>query len=140
MQVQKLVYFAHGWNLAINNEALSIEKFEAWDYGPVVRRLWEHLRRFGSKPVAGRIADFVMVGGKFKTVVSNIADSPATSDKAAALDVVRIVWDKYGHFSAIQLSELTHLPDGPWAAARKAQQPFIDDCEIRNYFLRLKAG
>jgi hypothetical protein len=48
MQIQKLVYFAHGWNLAITGEPLIWERVEPWDYGPVVRNLYRNLREFGS--------------------------------------------------------------------------------------------
>jgi len=140
MQVQKLIYFAHGWHLALHDKPLSMERFEAWDYGPVVRRLWEHLRKFGSKAVTERVSDFAMVGGKFKTVVSRISDSSNTGDRAVATDIIRTVWDKYGHFSAIQLSELTHIPEGPWAGARRSGQSYIDDHDIERYFKSLKAG
>ena len=43
MQLQKLVYIAHGWNLAINGEKLTHDDPQAWDYGPVYRDLWEAL-------------------------------------------------------------------------------------------------
>lgn len=47
IKLQKLVYIAHGWNLAIQNEPLVTGEFEAWDGGPVSRRLWNHIRDFG---------------------------------------------------------------------------------------------
>ena len=34
MKLQKLIYFAHGWCLAIRREALIMESVEAWKYGP----------------------------------------------------------------------------------------------------------
>ena len=33
MKFQKLVYMAHGWNLAINNDPLVSNRIEAWDGG-----------------------------------------------------------------------------------------------------------
>ena len=51
MHVQKLVYIAHGWNLAVNNEPLIDESFVAWDYGPVAPSLFQALRRYGAGTV-----------------------------------------------------------------------------------------
>ncbi len=51
MQLQKWVFNAHGWNLAINEEPLIGESAQAWDNGPVFRSIWDHIRDngFGSK-------------------------------------------------------------------------------------------
>jgi uncharacterized phage-associated protein len=134
-----LIYFAHGWNLALYGQPLSIERFEAWDYGPVVRRLWERLRRFGSKPVTEKVADFMIVDGKLKSVVTKIEDSQSGDESTdAAIGIVRTVWDKYGRFSAVQLSELTHVSDGPWSTARRQGFPFITDESIERYFKTLR--
>ena len=47
MLLQKLVYIAHGWNLAICGEPLIEEAPEAWDNGPVYRSIWDHIRDHG---------------------------------------------------------------------------------------------
>ena len=91
MQVQKLLYFSHGWHLALRGEPLTVEPFEAWDYGPVVRRLWERLRKYGNKPVTEKIPDYVFSGGKFSTIVSGIEISPE-SGGYASLEIVRSIW------------------------------------------------
>jgi len=44
MQLQKLVYLAHGYNLALNGEPLVEDPVEAWYYGTVFRRLWDALK------------------------------------------------------------------------------------------------
>ena len=49
MQLQKLVYLANGWNLAINGMPLVSDNAEAWDYGPVYRALYDHTKFFGKK-------------------------------------------------------------------------------------------
>ena len=47
MKLQKLVYMAHGWNLAIHREPLVKERIEAWDGGPVMRSIWNQIRDYG---------------------------------------------------------------------------------------------
>src|SRR5437868_3345513 len=51
MQMQKLVYFAHGWCLALKDAPLITERIEAWRYGPVVRELYGAFRDAGSGPI-----------------------------------------------------------------------------------------
>ena len=39
MKLQKLIYFAHGWHLAVFDAPLLDEEVQAWDYGPASNRL-----------------------------------------------------------------------------------------------------
>ena len=48
MQLQKLVYIAHGWCLAFSGEPLTGDRPEAWDFGPVYRRLANALQSQGT--------------------------------------------------------------------------------------------
>lgn len=51
MQLQKLVYIAHGWNLAIYNSPLTEDEIIATDYGPIYPKLQKALTRYGADPV-----------------------------------------------------------------------------------------
>ena len=51
MQLQKLVYIANGWNLAISGVPLTQDEPQAWDYGPVYPYLWKALRSYGREGV-----------------------------------------------------------------------------------------
>ncbi|WP_416366578.1 Panacea domain-containing protein [Sphingomonas aurantiaca] len=55
MQLQKLVFFAHGWTLAETGYALTEDDPEAWVYGPVYRDLYDHTKYFGSGPIGRKI-------------------------------------------------------------------------------------
>jgi uncharacterized phage-associated protein len=46
-KLQKLVYYAQAWYLAIHDTALFQEDFEAWIHGPVVPALFQKYKSFG---------------------------------------------------------------------------------------------
>ncbi len=137
MQVQKLVYFAHGWNLAITGEPLINERVEAWEYGPVVKSLYKDLREYGSGPIGRPLVepDWESLNSLITPTIDDGPD-PDTNDFTKAL--VQKIWDTYGRFKAFQLSEMTHVPDSPWSEARNTGMQFIPDDRIRKYFESLK--
>lgn len=100
MQVQKLVYFSHGWHLAFDKGALSSELAQAWRWGPVFPSLYHALKHWGSGAIKERIK-----------VPWEISDDFAPS-------LVHQVWIVYRDMTAIALSQLSHEPDGPWHTIR----------------------
>lgn len=40
-KLQKLLYYAQGWHLAVTDRRLFAEDLEAWAEGPVIRSVWE---------------------------------------------------------------------------------------------------
>jgi len=51
LKLQKLVYYAGAWYLALYNTPLFDEDFEAWTHGPVMISLYEKYKPFGWKPI-----------------------------------------------------------------------------------------
>ena len=51
LKIQKLVYYANGWHLAIKGKPLISEQVEAWPYGPVVPSLYRAFRSYGDGPI-----------------------------------------------------------------------------------------
>jgi uncharacterized phage-associated protein len=99
MKLVKLVYIAHGWHLALTDEALISEPIEAWKYGPVVRTVYHNYKHFGSGQITNKVEDFPS------------SDGQLDDDKKAFLDKI---WHEYGNYSGLQLSTLTHLRETPW--------------------------
>ena len=133
MQVQKLVYFAHGWHLALTGRPLIKEKVEAWPFGPVIRSLFHEFKRWGSGPIQELATQPAKVGGLTFGSHPVSMDEEATNDDelATAKRVLDRVWDVYGRFSGIKLSEITHHSDSPWFEVRRAH-PGERDVEIPN--------
>ncbi len=137
MHLQKLVYLAHGWGLAVTGKPLIEDKFEAWDYGPVIRKLYDSLRYYGSGPVqrlirTGEDVSFGAFNGP--DVLANIS-----ADESAIIDRV---WDQYKSFEAFQLSALTHADNSPWQltyANGVGKSRVLNDNLIWDYFADLAA-
>lgn len=98
MQVLKLVYIAHGWTLGLLGRPLIRDEVQAWEYGPVIPRLYGAMRHFKSNPVTGPLP-----GAPFAEKIG-----------AGEANIVDQVYDKYGGHSGPALSRLTHLPGSPW--------------------------
>jgi len=108
MQLIKLVYIAHGWWLkASNGQPLTQDTPEAWQYGPVNRKVYQAFRSFGSRqiPVGYRASD------------------PATgfpyfgSFSKPQVQMIDSVVSNYGDMHAYRLSDITHQPGTPWSIA-----------------------
>jgi uncharacterized phage-associated protein len=47
LKLQKLLYYAQGFHLAIYGERLFIEQIKAWKHGPVVPDIYHHFKKHG---------------------------------------------------------------------------------------------
>lgn len=126
MKLHKLVYIAHGWNLAINGEPLVFGTIEAWDEGPVMRSIWNHLRDFGYSTINGFLCE--RHGEPFQ------ATFPFQERT-----IINRVWLKYGGLSSLQLSEMTHRPGTPWSNTYfgSGNKQFISNYNSKAYFRKL---
>ena len=125
MQLIKLVYIAHGWMLGLYGRPLIRDPVEAWQYGPVIRRLYNAIRKYGARNVTEDIpVDALDVN------LTELED-----------DLVQQVWKKYGKKNGVMLSRLTHAPGTPWAqtfAAGEFGTPISQDI-IADHYQRLAA-
>lgn len=98
MQLLKLTYIAHGWSLGLYGDPLIRDEIQAWEYGPVIPKLYATVKDFRDQPITGLLpAD----------------NEPPLSP--AEKKVVRQVVEIYGDKSGPALSRLTHAPNTPWA-------------------------
>jgi uncharacterized phage-associated protein len=140
MKVQKLVYFAHGWYLALTGEPLINEPVEAWQFGPVIPSLYHALKDYGSKDIADPLTDDPFhVFADDEIHEYSIDDGYDPKENELAKQIIKRVWEVYGGFSAVQLSNLTHDEDAPWNQTpdKDKKHTVIDSGRIRDYFARM---
>lgn len=136
MQIQKLVYLAHGWNLGACGEPLIEDPVEAWKFGPVVRRLYAALSRYGNSPVTSLISwgdDTILYSG-------DDGDEAYEELEEGENNVIDLVWRNYGKYPAFKLSALTHQPNTPWSQTfALGSNRVIPNALIEDHFRRLMA-
>ncbi len=133
MKLQKLVYYAHGWNLGLYDQPLIDEEIQAWSFGPVVNSLYHEFKRFGNSSITGYATDF-----DFNSPI-NDWPAPKISPNDPVVPLLNRIWDVYGKYTGFQLSNATHQPGTPWYTVWEREgkdKKFvgIPDTEIRNYF------
>jgi len=129
LKLQKLVYYAQAWNLALLKRELIHDDFQAWVHGPVIPGLYNDYRQFGWQPI---IREDLKEG-----VLPEIK-------KQFEPDVLKVLADvEYEYFGleAYQLEKLTHNED-PWILTREGlsdDEPsdrIIDKGLIKDYYTK----
>lgn len=133
MKLQKLVFFVHAWSLAINGKPGVTESPEAWQYGPVFSSLYHELKSYGSRGVTEYLTEYSPAAQKMVALVPNHQDGEFWS-------LFDRVLERYGNFSAVDLSALTHEPGSPWDRAYRINQKEIPNDWITEYYQRKLAG
>lgn len=100
LKLQKLLYYAQGYSLALYGEPLFDEEIENWDHGTVVPCVYREFRCFG-KQIITPILDFDM--SNFSSQIKN---------------VLELVCRDYAKFSAWKLREMTHN-ESPWKSTKR---------------------
>ena len=125
MQLLKLVYIAHGWSLGLYGRALTRDTVEAWQYGPVIPRLYSAIRSYRSSPVTAPLL------------------APA-DDHLSPIDesVICQTFDIYGSQSGPGLSRLTHAANTPWHQVYRSGEFGIEipNDIIADHYQRLAAN
>ena len=106
--LQKVIFYAHGWYLSKKERPLVVQEFEAWEYGPVVRSLWDALKGSGKKPLppSARAKRFDVIENAYKDIDDQL-------DEEAKL-FLKEIFDAYSLADAFDLSNATHVAGSPW--------------------------
>ena len=106
-KLQKLIYYAQAWSLALRNKKIFDDKIEAWVHGPAVRSVYVQYKKFGFSPINEAPAE------------KNLEKIPQDIKK-----FLKDVWTVYGKFDAEYLELLSHS-EAPWQKARENIEPNI---------------
>ena len=90
MKLQKLLYYAQGLFLVVNDSLLFKEKIEAWTYGPVIPNLYHFYKEYGANGIP-----------------ANSGFDPLLIDEDTR-DILDEIYEVFGQFSAIRLMEIAH--------------------------------
>jgi uncharacterized phage-associated protein len=110
LKLQKLIYYIEAWHLAILDEPLINDEFEAWLHGPVIRSIYAKY-----------------VGNGFNMYDGLSFDKGQAEEHSAAIEaklhadqneLISDVLAEYGDKSDYHLECLTHSEE-PWIEARK---------------------
>jgi uncharacterized phage-associated protein len=134
LRINKLLYFIHAESLATQPEGLVRNHFEAWQYGPVIRPVFDAFKVHGERwiPAPAKYLDYA--SGQQKPI-------PFEDVSASDATFIADVFERYCKFSTSQLVSLSHDPGGPWDLVYRAYladssaSPRIPTDLIRRHFV-----
>jgi len=106
LKLQKLLFLSHSFYLVEAGRPLVKGHFEAWQYGPVHREVYDAFKENGGAPIQAEATRFNPVTGSRSAI-------PIPADRSV-VDVVKKVVGFYGGWSAGKLVDLTHAKGSPW--------------------------
>lgn len=104
LKLQKLVYYAQAWSLALLDAPLFAEDFEAWAHGPVARSIYRAVAGSGWSPLPA------------------FAEREPAAFSEDQLALLSEVAETYGAYTAKGLEAMTHS-EAPWVDARQGISP-----------------
>lgn len=122
LKLQKMVYYAQAWSLALFNQPLLEEEIEAWAHGPVIPSLFNKYRGRGWENLEAPVK------------------CPKFDKETDGL--LKEVLEVYGKYDAKYLERLTHN-EGIWNEVRAGLSPerasnrIISKKRMRSYYLKL---
>src|SRR4249919_3603623 len=96
MTLLKVLYFAHAWYLARTDKPLIAQHFEAWQYGPVNRLVYDQFKGLGKKPIESLALSFDPLTVSFRPAEYNI--------NAETSIFIDNIFDYYCDFDPFRLS------------------------------------
>ncbi|MCD2177332.1 Panacea domain-containing protein [Rhizobium sp. C1] len=102
LKLQKLVYYAQAWSLALHGHPIFDEDLQAWAHGPVSESVYREFEgsSWSALPVPDKVPEF----------------------DAETEELLQDILESYGELSAKHLEHMTHS-EFPWIEARNGLPP-----------------
>lgn len=123
LKLQKLLYFAHAWYLAIFDKPLFNDRIEAWVHGPVIPNIYHLYKHF-----------------KWSPIITDKIESPSFPE--CVIKHLDEIMTYYGTKTAYELELISHDAE-PWKKARGNKEidelctEEITDEDMTNYYKKL---
>jgi uncharacterized phage-associated protein len=114
LKLNKLLYFAQGHFLARYGKPLFNEPFEAWQYGPVIRKVYDRYKCCGNTAIT-------------------LCDDPDAPIDTSCFDLLVDVMREYNKYTASYLVNVSHMDGTPWANTPQGGVIALD--AIRDFFI-----
>ncbi len=124
LKLQKLVYYAQGYYLAIHNDLLFEDEIQAWVHGPVIPSVYRHYKKFEWRPIDEDV--------ERPTITPVLAEH------------LELIIETFLPIDAYKLERMTHN-EAPWINARGDLPPdaicqtAINPADMKEYFTALMA-
>lgn len=124
LKLNKLLYFAQGYSLALYNKPLFSENIEAWHYGPVVADVYHKFKSNNKENIAHTYGKFSI--DKFDN---------------NTIEILLAVINDYGKYSSSKLIEITHEKGSPWDMVyNEKANNIIPNNSIKEYFKNISTN
>lgn len=121
MKLQKLIYFIYRDYLQNTGSPLFTEEFQTWQYGPVLRSVYDEFKSFKAKP----ITQFAKTANNEVYIINEAADQHVRES-------INRIWNRYKFKDGISLSQLTHMVGSAWRKAFEEDSPILKFEDIKN--------
>ncbi len=111
LRLQKLLYHAQAWSLAMRDKPLFDDRIEAWSSGPIVPSVFDRFKGLWRRAI----------------LPDDVEEERVVELEPEDVDFVGSVWQSYKGFAPSALREMTREED-PWLQARGNLGP-IEGCD-----------
>lgn len=131
LKLEKLTYMCYADYLCKTKEKLFEDKIYSYELGPVIESVYKHFKRSGSDTIEDDTETFDRTEYELP-IRSRILAAHKGFEKLLSIDETL---EKYSHFTATQLVNLTHRQLSPWQKAGygNIENQLIEDNIILNY-------
>ena len=123
LKLQKLLYMLYAHFLAKYDASLFSNRFEAWQYGPVLTEIYDTFKKYGSRNIT-------------ELCKNNDSQIMIVAEEGCFKDSFDEMWRMYGGYSGSALVSKTHEKDSAWYKAvlrdKMLYGGFLDDEHIKS--------